>query len=147
MSPNLSLMQLWKNEAFCFRGTELHCYAEAVESRRGTCDIPTGGSEEPLPPRHERVDGVWGAWGRPASSLSERCTWFLGQPAPCGPAAARERICPERQPRLPCGISSRPNCSLEVSLTPGTPSSGQKPRCPCQGMCQPRSSTPCFGNL
>jgi hypothetical protein len=53
----------------------------------------------------------------------------------------------ERPPRPQYGLSSRPSCSREVSLTLGTPSSGQKPHCPCQGMCQSQSSTRCFGNL
>lgn len=75
------------------------------------------------------------------------CTWSPGQPASCGPEAPRERVCPARPPHPPCGPSSRPSCSREVSLTRGTPSSGQKPPCSCQGMCQPRSSTPCFGDL
>lgn len=95
-----------------------------------------------------------GASGRPAGSPGSCCVPHAlpvhvvpGQPAslswsgsPWGP------VCSERLPRPPCSRSPRPHCSQEVSLTLGTPRSGQRPHRSCQGMCQPRSSTPCFGD-
>lgn len=92
-------------------------------------------------------EGMRGASGRPASICQS-----LPMCPNCalGPGVSRllvECLHPERPPHPLWGPSSRPSCSLEVSLTLRTPSSGQKPHHPCQGMCQPRRSTPCFGNL
>ena len=91
--------------------------------------------------------GMWGAWacccqtlpGRPNCALAPGVSLFLVATVLPGGASVHRGHPTHRE-------APPPNCSLEASLTSGTPSSGRESQRPCQGMCQPQSSTPCFGN-
>lgn len=89
-------------------------------------------------------EGRWDASSRPASGLGSCC-----QARPTCPHGAlgpwvslllvvlvlpeKESVRRGRHTHCMCmAPASRPNCSLEVSLPLGTPSSGQKPHRPCQ---------------
>lgn len=67
-----------------------------------------------------------GCWGHCYPTVPRCPHHSLDSGVSLFPSAPRKCFCSERLPDPRCGPFSRPNCSLEVSLTLGPPSSGQK---------------------